>query len=200
MSVRSAELHFPAAALWTLLRMRLEAVSEALSSLWMKAMMLQGSQRTAGRNPIRYQAGFLSQTVPMWDRATVSVEPLVFPVTVENGAITDITINSYADDGAYFTCAQDTVISEIISTQSLDVQAVSGATFSSNSIMEAVADALGASSDREEQTKGGESGSGRGGGNGPGSGQHGAGGHGKGGHGGSGRGGRGGRQNGRRKF
>jgi hypothetical protein len=121
-------------------------------------------------------------------------------VTVENGAITDITINSYADDGAYFTRAQDTVISEIISTQSLDVQAVSGATFSSNSIMDAVADALGASSDREEQTKGGESGSGRGGGNGPGSGQHGAGGHGKGVHGGSGRGGRGGRQNGRRKF
>ena len=73
-------------------------------------------------------------------RGTTSVS-----VTVENGAITDITINSYADDTAYFTRAQDTVISEIISTQSLDVQAVSGATFSSNSIMDAVADA---SSDR----------------------------------------------------
>lgn len=122
-------------------------------------------------------------------RGTTSVS-----VTVENGAITDITINSYADDAAYFTRAQDTVISEIISTQSLDVQAVSGATFSSNSVMDAVADALGAGSDRLEQPAGGESGSGAeepeaGGGNGHGFGQHGVGGHGGG--------GRGGRQNGR---
>lgn len=132
-------------------------------------------------------------------RGTTSVS-----VTVENGAITDITINSYADDATYFTRAQDTVISEIISTQSLDVQAVSGATFSSNSIMEAVADALGAGSDRSEQPAGGESGSGAGGpgaggGNGSGSGQHDTGGPGKGWRGGSGRGWRGGRQNGRRK-
>lgn len=127
-------------------------------------------------------------------RGTTSVS-----VTVENGAITDITINSYADDDAYFTRAQDTVISEIISTQSLDVQAVSGATFSSNGIMDAVADALGAVSDRSEQPAGGESGSGAGGGNGSGSGQHDTGGHGGGWRGGSGRGGHGGRQNGRRK-
>lgn len=132
-------------------------------------------------------------------RGTTSVS-----VTVESGAITDITINSYADDAAYFTRAQDTVISEIISAQSLDVQAVSGATFSSNSIMDAVADALGASSDRSEQPAGGERGSGAegpgaGGGNGPGFGQHGAGGHGGGWRGGSGRGWHGGRQNGRRK-
>lgn len=132
-------------------------------------------------------------------RGTTSVT-----VTVENGTITDITINSYADDASYFTRAQDTVISEIISTQSLDVQAVSGATFSSNSIMDAVADALGAVSDRSEQPAGGESGSGAegpgaGGGNGSGSGQHGSGGHGRGWRGGSGRGGHGGRQNGRQK-
>ncbi len=132
-------------------------------------------------------------------RGTTSVS-----VTVENEAITDITINSYADDAAYFTRAQDTVISEIISTQSLDVQAVSGATFSSNSIMDAVADALGAGSDRSEQPAGGESesgaeGSGAGGGNGHGFGKHGAGRHGGGWRGGSGKGWRGGRQNGRRK-
>ncbi len=113
-------------------------------------------------------------------RGTTSVS-----VTVENGAITDITINSYADDVSYFTRAQDTVISEIISAQSVNVQAVSGATFSSNSIMDAVADALGVSSDRSEQPAGKESGSGAGRGNGP------AGGHG--------RGWRGGRQNGGRK-
>lgn len=83
-------------------------------------------------------------------------------VTVENGAITDITVNSYEDDAAYFNRAQDTVISEIISTQSLDVQAVSGATFSSNSIMDAVADALGTDSGRAEQPSGSESGAGAG--------------------------------------
>lgn len=132
-------------------------------------------------------------------RGTTSVS-----VTVESGAITDITINSYADDAAYFTRAQDTVISEIISTQSLDAQAVSGATFSSNSIIDAVADALGASPDRSEQPAGGESGlgaegPGAGRGNGSGFGQHGAGRHGGGWRGGSGRGGHGGRQNGRRE-
>ena len=121
-------------------------------------------------------------------------------VTVEEGYITDITILSFRDDQEFFHKAQSAVINAILTEQTPDVSTVSGATFSSNSIMDAVADALGASSDREEQTKGGESGSGRGGGNGLGSGQHGAGGHGKGGHGGSGRGGRGGRQNGRRKF
>ena len=51
---------------------------------------------------------------------------------------------------------QDTVISKIISTQSLDVQAVSGATFSSNSIMDAVADALGVVSAGQGQPAGGE--------------------------------------------
>ena len=63
-------------------------------------------------------------------------------VTVENGYITAITINSYRDDEQYFSRAKSTVISEIISGQTSDVDAVSGATYSSNGIMEAVADAL----------------------------------------------------------
>lgn len=63
-------------------------------------------------------------------------------VTVENGYITAITINSYRDDEQYFSRAKSTVISEILTAQSPDVDAVSGATYSSNGIMEAVADAL----------------------------------------------------------
>ena len=63
-------------------------------------------------------------------------------VTVESGSITDITVVSYQDDYPYFERAQSTVISEILDTQSVDVSAVSGATFSSNGIMEAVANAL----------------------------------------------------------
>ena len=64
-------------------------------------------------------------------------------VTVENGEITDITVNSYSDDEQFFSRAESGVISSIIKSQSTDVDAVSGATFSSNGIKEAVADALG---------------------------------------------------------
>lgn len=81
-------------------------------------------------------------------------------VTVKDNAITDITIQSYEDDTAFFTRAKDTIISEIISTQSLDVPTVSGATFSSNSILNAVADALGTGSPRAEQPADNESNSG----------------------------------------
>lgn len=66
-------------------------------------------------------------------------------VTIENGAITDVTIDSYEDDREYFERAEETIIEEIIAEQSVDVDAVSGATYSSNSIKEAVADALGMS-------------------------------------------------------
>lgn len=64
-------------------------------------------------------------------------------VTVENGEIADITITSYADDNKYFSRAQSTIISEIIAAQDTNVQTVSGATFSSRGIIEAVASALG---------------------------------------------------------
>jgi uncharacterized protein with FMN-binding domain len=63
-------------------------------------------------------------------------------VVVKNGSISDITAISYGDDRPYFTRAFSTVKSEIISNQSTDVNAVSGATFSSNGIMEAVENAL----------------------------------------------------------
>ncbi len=82
-------------------------------------------------------------------------------VTVESGMITDVTIVSYQDDRQYFERAQSTVISEIIETQNVDVTAVSGATFSSNGIMEAVADALGVSYTNSNSTNGGHEGGGR---------------------------------------
>lgn len=66
-------------------------------------------------------------------------------VTVENGMITDVTVLSYQDDDSFFNRAQYSVITDILSAQSVDVDAVSGATFSSNSIKEAVANALGLS-------------------------------------------------------
>ncbi|MCC6107577.1 MAG: FMN-binding protein [Coriobacteriaceae bacterium] len=64
-------------------------------------------------------------------------------VTVEGGKVTSITAVSYEDDAPYFQKALSGMAEEIVSAQSLDVDTVSGATFSSNSILEAVADATG---------------------------------------------------------
>ncbi len=63
-------------------------------------------------------------------------------VTVENGYIADIEVTDYEDDLRYFVKAEGTIISRILSTQETEVDAVSGATFSSDSIMNAVANAL----------------------------------------------------------
>ena len=63
-------------------------------------------------------------------------------VTVEGGKITDITVLSCSDDRQYFSRAQSSLIDAILNSQSVEVTTVSGATFSSNGILEAVADAL----------------------------------------------------------
>lgn len=64
-------------------------------------------------------------------------------VVVKNGTITSIKVTDYSDDEQFFSRAETTVIDEIIAGQTPDVDAVSGATYSSNGIMEAVANALG---------------------------------------------------------
>ncbi len=64
-------------------------------------------------------------------------------VTVSDGKITDITVVSQQEDREYFDRADDTMISRDLSAQSGDVDTVSGATYSSDGILEAVADALG---------------------------------------------------------
>ncbi|MEA4869818.1 MAG: FMN-binding protein [Christensenella sp.] len=64
-------------------------------------------------------------------------------VTVQNGSITAISIERYKDDKRYFTRAEDKIIDRVITNQSVDVDTVSGATYSSNGILEAVANALG---------------------------------------------------------
>ena len=64
-------------------------------------------------------------------------------VTVENGNISEITVLSTDDDEEFFSRAKSAIINEILSRQSTQVDTVSGATFSSNGIIEAVANALG---------------------------------------------------------
>ena len=63
-------------------------------------------------------------------------------VVVKNGNITSITVESYRDDSQFFNKAKSTIIDEIISSQSTNVKTVSGATYSSRGIINAVANAL----------------------------------------------------------
>lgn len=90
-------------------------------------------------------------------RGTTSVS-----VTVESGKITDITVLSYEDDESFFARAEDVIIDEVINAQSLDVACVSGATFSSNGILEAVANALNIEFNNPNQNSSRESGHGKG--------------------------------------
>lgn len=66
----------------------------------------------------------------------------VVSVTIANGRITEISPVSSEDSSQFFDSAYTPVAQEILSSQSPEVDAVSGATFSSNGIMSAVADAL----------------------------------------------------------
>lgn len=63
-------------------------------------------------------------------------------VTISNGVITGIATVSTQDDKTYYDRAYSTVAAEIIEGQGTDVSPVSGATHSSDGIMEAVASAL----------------------------------------------------------
>lgn len=63
-------------------------------------------------------------------------------ITIENDIITSISAQSYESDLWYFESAQGSVISQILSSQSTNVDACSGATYSSNAIMSAVQKAL----------------------------------------------------------
>jgi len=110
----------------------------------------------------QYTDGVYTGTGSGFHGGTTSVS-----VTVENGNISNVEVLSYEDDKDFFDKAKSEVISEIIETQSPDVDAVSGATYSSRGIMEAVADALGTElSESTEETpaedhSGGNGGAGR---------------------------------------
>ena len=63
-------------------------------------------------------------------------------VTISGDRITSISASSGESDLSYFNSARDTVISRIVSSQSAGVDGVSGATYSSNAIKQAVSSAL----------------------------------------------------------
>lgn len=63
-------------------------------------------------------------------------------VTVEGGNIIAVTLTEHAETEGLYENAEKNVVTEIIKTQSSEVDAVTGATNTSNGIMEAVANAL----------------------------------------------------------
>ena len=71
-------------------------------------------------------------------------------VIVENGMISEINITSaQKEDGAYLSMAED-IIPTILEAQSAEVDTISGATFSSTGIKEAVAQALEEAANQED--------------------------------------------------
>lgn len=63
-------------------------------------------------------------------------------ITIENDVITSITGSSAESDTWYFDSAKDFVINQILQNQNTQVDAYSGATYSSEAIMSAVAQAM----------------------------------------------------------
>lgn len=68
--------------------------------------------------------------------------PVKVSVNIREKKIASIDVLSHSDDEAFFNRAKEGVIGKILSAQSLEVDAVSGATYSSAGILEAVRDAL----------------------------------------------------------
>ena len=76
--------------------------------------------------------------------------PVDVEVIVENGMISEINIASAEkEDGAYLSMAED-IIPTILEAQSAEVDIISGATFSSTGIKEAVAQALEEAANQED--------------------------------------------------
>ena len=63
-------------------------------------------------------------------------------VTVSEGVIIDVKVTGYADDPEYFNDAKNGVVKQILEQQEAKADAVSGATYSSRGILEAVENAL----------------------------------------------------------
>ena len=82
-------------------------------------------------------------------------------VTVSNGKISDIKVENHSETPEYYDRCSG-IIPNIISSQSTDVDGVSGATFTSNGIKSAVANALKNAGASTDSASGGGSGAGNG--------------------------------------
>lgn len=95
-----------------------------------------------------YQEAMAEMEGPGYEDGTYTGEaqgfggPVSMEVVIEDGKITEVNVlSAEKEDGAYFTMAED-IIPAIIEAQSAEVDTISGATFSSTGIKDAVAIAL----------------------------------------------------------
>lgn len=112
-----------------------------MNTLGIENVQVTSSQSTQTNSESLYKDGTYEGSGTGFRGATTTVS-----VNVKNGKISDISAISYRDDRPYFNRAFSTISEEIIDNQSADVNAVSGATFSSRGIMAAVEDALSSAS------------------------------------------------------
>ena len=100
--------------------------------------MADSVKKTAGNNAEgNFQNGIYTGTGEGY-RGKVTVT-----VKVADGKITELVLDDYADDKSYMERAENRIFQEMISRQNTDVDTVSGATYSSNGLIEAVNKALG---------------------------------------------------------
>lgn len=67
---------------------------------------------------------------------------LTVSVTIAAGSISEVRLTGHVEDEPYITDALNAVVPAVIEKQTLDVDACSGATYSSNGLLDALADAL----------------------------------------------------------
>jgi len=108
------------------------AVEEALEKALIKKQEIQGNKELKDGKYIGQATGF---------RGILRVE-----VEIKDGKIVEITLLSHSDDAGYIDSAKN-ILKDIKRKQTADVTAISGATYSSDGIKNAVKDAL-------EQAKG----------------------------------------------
>ena len=78
-------------------------------------------------------------------------------VKVANGKITELILDDYVDDKSYMERAKNKIFQEMIGSQNTDVDTVSGATYSSKGLIEAVNKALGKEEDESKENESKES-------------------------------------------
>lgn len=74
--------------------------------------------------------------------ATGMASDVKVTITVADGKITDCTIDASGETEGLGTVVPDTMQGEVVEKQGVDVQAVSGATITSNAALEALADCM----------------------------------------------------------
>lgn len=136
-------------AVWTLLVVFLMAVSFSFNSRMV--MKIEAEERetdtsekesaeNASEDNMDSAGGYADGT---WEGEGMGLNgPVRAAVVVEEGEIKEVKILERSDDDPYFTDARQVIVSEILEQQTADVDGVSGATFSSDGILEAVSKAL----------------------------------------------------------